>query len=208
MKISSIKSKNTIIWNLIFSHIINTNILFYLFIFFVCVTPWTVARQAPLTMGFSRQEYWSGLSFPSPNTNILITKVFQLVHFSHSVVSDFLGPNGLQHSRLPCPSPTPRAYSNSCPSSQWCHPTISSFVLPFSSHLQSFPASWSIPMSPFFTTGSQSYWSFMFSISPSTPISFRMDWLDLLAVQGTLKSLLQHHNSKASILWCSVFFFF
>ena len=78
------------------------------------------------------------------------------VQFSHSVVSDSLQPHGLQHTRLPCPSPTPGAYSNSCPLSQWCHPSISSSVLPFSSHLQSFPASGSFPMSQFFASAGQS----------------------------------------------------
>ena len=78
------------------------------------------------------------------------------VQFSHSVVSDSLQPHGLQHTRLPCPSPAPGAYSNSCPSSWWCHPIISSSVIPFSSHLQSFPASGSFPMSQFFTSGGQS----------------------------------------------------
>ena len=87
--------------------------------------------------------------------------------------------------------------------SQWCHPTISSSVVPFSSHLQSFPASGSFQMSQFFTSGGQS-----FGVSPSASVlvSFRMEWLDLLAVQGALKSLLQHHSSKASILQCSAFF--
>ena len=84
-------------------------------------------------------------------------------------------------------------------------------VVPFSSRLQSFPASGSFPMSQLFVSGGQSQnWSFSFSISPSNEysglISFRMDWLDLLAVQGTLKSLLQHHSSKVSILWHSAFF--
>ena len=77
------------------------------------------------------------------------------VQFSPSVVPT-LWPHGLRHTRLPCPSPIPRAYSNSCPSSQWCHPTISSSVVPFSSCLQSFPASGSFPMSQFFATGDQS----------------------------------------------------
>ena len=76
--------------------------------------------------------------------------------FSHSVVSNSLRPHGLQHTRLPCPSPTPRACSNSCPSSRWCHLTISSSVVPFSSHLQSFPASGSFPMSQLFESGGQS----------------------------------------------------
>ena len=78
------------------------------------------------------------------------------IQFSHSVVSDSLQPHGLQHTRLPCPLPTPGAYSNSCPYSWWCHPTISSSVVPFSSHLQSFPASESFPMSQFFASDGQS----------------------------------------------------
>ena len=78
------------------------------------------------------------------------------VQFSRSVMSDSLWPHGIQHARHPCPSPTPRIYSNSCSSSWWCHPTISSSVIPFSSHLQSFPASGSFPMSLFFTSGGQS----------------------------------------------------
>ena len=119
--------------------------------------------------------------------------------------------HGLQHARPPCPLPTPGVYSNSCPLSQWCHPTISSSVIPFSSPLQiSFPMSLgSFPMSQLFDQLPK-YWSFSFSISPSNEhsglISFRMDLLDLHAVQGTLKSLLQHHSSKASILQCSAFF--
>ena len=117
-------------------------------------------------------------------------------------MSDSLRPHGLQHARSPCPSPTPGVYSNSCPLSRWCHPTVSSSVVPFSSYLQSFPAPGSFQMSQLF--------AFHFNISPSNDylrlISFRMDWLDLLAVQGTLKSFLQHHSSKASILQCSAFF--
>ena len=107
-------------------------------------------------------------------------------------------------------SPTPRDYSNSCPSSWWCHPAMSSSVIPFSSCLQSLPASGSFPVSQLFSWGGQSIGSFSFSISPYNEhpglISSRMDWLDLLAVQGTLKSLLQHHSSKASIPWHSTFF--
>ena len=129
--------------------------------------------------------------------------------FTHSVVSNSLRPHPLQHTRLPCPPPTPGAYSNSCPSSRWCHPTISSTVVPFSSHLQSFPAS-GFSSESVLCISWQQYWSFSFSISPSNEysglISFRMDWLDLLTVQGTLKSHLQHHSSKASILQCSAFF--
>ena len=78
------------------------------------------------------------------------------VQFSHSVVSDSLQPHGLLHARHPCPSPIPGACSSSFPSSRWCHPTISSSVFPFSSSLQSFPASGSFPMSQFFTSGGQS----------------------------------------------------
>ena len=76
--------------------------------------------------------------------------------FSCSVMSDSLWPHGLQHARPPCPSQTPRIYSNSCPSHRWCHPTISSSIVPFSSHLQSFPALESLPMSWFFASGDQS----------------------------------------------------
>ena len=81
---------------------------------------------------------------------------FSSVQFSHSVVSNSLPPHGLQHARPPCPSATPAVYSNSCPLSQSCHPTISSSVIPFSSCLQSFPASGSFQMSQFFTSGGQS----------------------------------------------------
>ena len=126
-------------------------------------------------------------------------------------MSDSLRPHGLKHTRPPCPSPTPGVHPNSCPLSRGCHLAISSSVVPFSSCPQSFPASGS-----FFSNESflhirwPKYWSFSFSISPTNEysglISFRMDWLDLLAVQGTLKDLLQHHSSKASILWCSAFF--
>ena len=81
---------------------------------------------------------------------------FQSVQFSCSVMSNSLWPHGMQQARLPCPSPTPRVYSNSCPSSWWCHPTISSSVIPFFSCLPSFPASGSFPMSQFFISGGQS----------------------------------------------------
>ena len=131
------------------------------------------------------------------------------VQFSHSLVSDSLRPHESQHARPPCPSPTPGVHSNSRPSSQWCHPVISSSVVPFSSSPQSLPAS-------VFSNDSTlhmrwpKYWSFTFSSIPSKEhsglIFFRKDCLDLLAVQGTLKSLLQHHSSKASIFRCSAFF--
>ena len=119
-----------------------------------------------------------------------------------------LRPHEPQHVRPPCPSPTPRVHPNPCPSSRWWHPTILCrplLLLPsiFSSirvfsNESAFCIRW------------PKYWSFSFNISPTNEhpglISFRMDWLDLLAVQGTLKSLLQHHSSKASIPQCSAFF--
>ena len=134
---------------------------------------------------------------------------FIYVQFSHSVLSNSLWRHGLQHARQPCPSPTPRVYSNSCPLSQWCHPAISSsyplLLLPsilFSNRVFSNEKALCIRW--------PKYWSFSFNISTSNEysrlISFRMDWLDLLAVQGTHKSFLQHHSSKASILWCSAFY--
>ena len=123
-------------------------------------------------------------------------------------MSDSLQHHGLQHARPPCP-PTPRAYPNSCPLSRWYYPTISSSVVPFSSHLQSFQASGSSNESALCIRWPK-YWRFSFNISPSNEhpglISFRMDWLDLLAVQVTFKDILQHHSSKASILWHSAFF--
>ena len=134
----------------------------------------------------------------------IVSNITHSVQFSHTVMSDSLWPHESQHARSPCPSPTPRVYSNSCPSGQWCHAAISSSVVPFSSCPQSLPASGSFPKSQLFTWGGQSTGvsaleSFLPKKHPGL-ISFRMDWLDLLAVQGTLKSLLQHHSSKASLL--------
>ena len=118
------------------------------------------------------------------------------IQFSHSVVSDSLWPHGLQHTRLPCLSPTPAVYSNSCPS----------HLLPTSI----FPRIRVFSNESILHIRCPKYCSFSFSISLSDEysglISFRMDWLDLLAVQGTLRSLLQHHSSRASILQCSAFF--
>ena len=102
---------------------------------------------------------------------------FASVQFSYSVVSDSLWPHRLQHTRLPCPSPAPGACSNSCPLSRWCHPTISSFVVPFSSHLQSFPASGSFQISQLFISGGQSI-----GVSASTsvlPVNTQ-DWSPLV----------------------------
>ena len=135
--------------------------------------------------------------------------IYSSVQFSCSVVSYFLQPRGLQHTRPPCPSWTPGGYSNSWPLSRWCHPAISSSVIPFSSCPQSLPAS------VFYNESVLSirwpkYWNFSFSVSLFNEyaelISFRIDWFDLLAVEGTLKSLLQNHSSKASILQSLAFF--
>ena len=132
------------------------------------------------------------------------------VQFSCSVVSDSLWPHGLKHSKLPCPSPTPGACSNSYSLSGWYHPTVLSSVVSFSSYLQSFPAIRVFSNESVLYITWPKYWSFSFNISPSNEyselISFRIDWLDLLAIQRTPKSLLQHHSSKASILQHSAFF--
>ena len=121
-------------------------------------------------------------------------------------MSDSLWPCGLQHTRLPCPSLSPRVYSNSWQLSWWRYLTISFSAAPSSFCLQSFPASGSFSMSQLHIRWPK-YWSF--SISPSNEysglISFRIDWFDLLAIQGILRSLLQHHSSKASILPHSAF---
>ena len=128
-----------------------------------------------------------------------------LLLFNHLVMFDSLWPQGLQHARLPYPSLSTGVCSNSCSLSQWCYPTISASVALFSFCPHSLPV---------FSNESTrhirwpKYWSF--SISPSNEysglISFRIDCFDLCAVQGTLKSLLQHHSSKASVLWHSTFF--
>ena len=148
--------------------------------FQLCLTlcdPMDHSYQVPLSMGFSSQEYCSGLSFPPPgesfqprywiHVNCIVdgffthwatweTQVrFSSVQFSHSVVSNSLGPYEPQHARPPCTSPTPRVYPNSCPLSRWCHLTISSSVIPFSSCLQSFPTSGSFQMSQLFAWGGQ-----------------------------------------------------
>ena len=124
-------------------------------------------------------------------------------------MSDSLQPHELQYTRPPCPSPTPGVHPNPCPLSLWCHPTISSSVSP------SPPSASPSQHQGLFQWVSSSHQvakllEFQLQLDPSNEypglISFRMDWLDLLAVQGTLKSLLQHHSSKASILQCSALF--
>ena len=168
------------------------------------------------SMGSQRVPHcWSDLTGThNPMISVLVQKGrldTGSIQFSCSVVSDSLRPHGLQHTRLPCPSPTPGAYSDSCALSRWCHPTISSSVI----HPLLLPPS-IFPSIRVFSNESvlcirwPKCWSFSFSISPSNEysglISFRMDWLDLFAVQRTLKSLFQHHSSKASIFRCSAFF--
>ena len=147
------------------------------------------------------------LQFTVDNSNGL---QFNLVQFSRSVMSDSLRPNESQHARPPCPSPTPGVHSDSRPSSQWCHPAVSILCCPLCL-LPPIPPSFRV----FFNESTlrmrwPKYWSFSFSIISSKEIpgliSFRTDWLDLLAVQGTLKSLLQHHsilhrNCQPSASW-------
>ena len=117
-------------------------------------------------------------------------KIIISVQFSHSVVSYSLRPHGLQHARLPYPSPTPRACSNSCPLSRWCHPTISSSVVPFSSCLQSLPTLGSFPMSLFFASGSQSV-----GVSASaSEKAMMMNFLSEIKVEGSFKKIIDHNQ--------------
>ena len=150
--------------------------------------------------------------FPTQRSELHLLHLLScIVQFSCLVVSDSLQPHGhsMQHARLPCPSPTPGAYSNSCPLNPWCHPTISSSVVPFSSHLQSFPASGPSPMSQFFASSGQ-------TIVASDPASvlpmniqdwFPLGWTGWISLQskGLSRVFFQHLSSKASI-WCSAFF--
>ena len=141
-------------------------------------------------------------------------------------MSNSLRHHGLEHARPPCASPTPGAYSNSYTLSWWCHPTILYSVIPFSFSLQYFPASGSFPVSWIFASSGQTIgasapasvlpmniqgwfplgWTGLISLHPRDSQESSLDWLDLFEVQGTLKSLLQHHSSKASILQHSAFF--
>ena len=144
-----------------------------------------------------------------------VLKCFLLL-FSRSVMSDCLRPHGLRHTRLPCPSPSPGTSSNLCPLSQWCHPTISASVIPFSSCLQSFPASGSLLMSRLFASGGQST---EVSASTSVPLtniqgSFPLGLTGLISLWSKesfllLKSLLQHHSSKApNVFFAGCIFYF
>ena len=157
-------------------------------------------------------SYHTGNYTLNPNQGLCMTLHCYKVQFN-SIQSlshvQALRPHGLLHARLPCPSPTPGTCSNSCPSSRWCHPNISSccplLLLP-----SVFPSIRGFSNELVLCIRWPKYWSFSFSISPSNEysgfISFRIDWFDLLAVQGIFKSFIQHHISKASILRSSAFF--
>ena len=174
---------------------------------------WLSGKSLPATAGYARTKLMEVMEFQLSCFKLLkndAVKVLHSVQFSHSVVPNSLRPHEPQHTRPPRPSPAPGVHPNPCPLSRWCHPTISSSVVPFSSCPQSFPASGSFQMSQYFPSGGQSI-----GVSASAlvlPMSIQdwyalgMDWWDLLAVQGTLKRLLQHHSSKASILRCLAFF--
>ena len=165
------------------------------------------ASKGP-TQDYSRDNRW-GRAGQGRRWSGTACGCWSVNQFSQSLVSDSLWPHGLQHARPPCPPPTPGVYSNSCPSSRWCHPTTYLTLCRPLLLSSIFPSFRVFPVGQFFTSGGQSI-GFRFSISPSNEyselISFRMDWLDLLAVQGTLKSLLQYHSSKSSVLWRSAFF--
>ena len=163
-----------------------------------------VFKVTHLLRGENRSQTFVSLFpelFPQQCSNAILL-------FSHSGMSDSLWPQGLQHARLLCPLPSLGVCSNSCPLSRWCHPTISSSVVLFSSCLLSFPASGSFPVSWLFTSGGQSIRdSASASVLPMNIQSwFPLGLTDLLAVQGTLKSLLQHQSLKAPILRHLAFF--
>ena len=189
----------------------------YYFPVTVCLGIWTLIGRCHTIIGsaWELENFDGSKSIQHSYTVALLfyhfylwIKKCHLLQFSHSVMSDSLWSHGLQHARPPCPSQTLRVDSKLCPLNGWCHPAISPSVIPFS-HLQSFPASKSFPMSQFFTSGGQvleiqlqhQSFQWIFRLIP-----FRMDRLDLLVVQEALKSLLQHHSSKASIFQSSVFF--
>ena len=146
--------------------------------------------------GFTDWVHWESHGSPVP-----------CLLFSRSVVSVSLQPHGLKHARLPCPSLSPRVYSNSCPLSQWCHPTISILCHPLLLLPSIFPSSRVFSSESVLCIRWSKYWSFSFNISPSNEysgfISFRIHWFYLFDVQRIFKSLLQHHSSKVSILWHS-----
>ena len=124
-------------------------------------------------------------------------------------MSNSLRPRGLQHSRFLCPSPSPRACANSCPLSRWCHPTISSSVVPFSSCLQSFPASGAFQMSQLFASGGQSIGALASVLPMNTEGWFPLEWTGLISLQSKgLSRVLSNTTGRKHqlILWCSAFF--
>ena len=161
-----------------------------------------------LSPGVYRIDFRSICFFPSPCYTPTPGHLHVLL-FSRSVMSDSLRPHGLRHSRLPCPPPSHRVGSNSCPLSWWCHPTTSSSATPLLLLPSIFPSIKGLSNESALHIRWPKYWSISFSICPSNEysglISFRIDWLDLLAVQGTLKSLLQHHSSKESFFGIQLF---
>ena len=172
--------------------------------------PWLTPRSGIKTKG--RKLVWRTVG----SKNTFLSWICSYLHFCLSssfqkivVVSDSLQPHGLQHIRLPRPSLTPRVCSDSCPLSQWCYLTILFSAAPMSFCLQSFPASGSFSMRQLFASGGQSIGASASALvlpEYSGLISFRIDWFDLFAVQGALKSFLQQHNLNTSILWRSAFF--
>ena len=142
-------------------------------------------------LGHQSRTHMIGINTPMEETpQSLPGPLHCSVQFSCSATSDSLLTHGLQHTRPPCPSPTPGVYSNSCPLCRWCHEVISTSVVPFSSHLQSCPASGSFRIKSVLQVAKVLEFQLQPSNEHSGLISFRMDWLDLLGVQWTLKSLL------------------
>ena len=139
-----------------------------------------------------------------------MVKYHLLLLFSLQVMSNSSWPHGLQHTKLPCPSPSAGICPRSCLLNWWCRATISSSVTLFSFCLQPLPALGFFPNVLALCIRWPKYWCFSFSINSSNEysklISLNVDWFDLLAIQGILKTLLQHHSSKTSILWHSAFF--
>ena len=156
------------------------------------------------------------ISFAEVNISFIYNCAHPLF-FSHPVMFNYLRPHGLQHARPPHPSPSPGVCPSSCPLHRWCHPAISSSDALFSFCPRSFPASGCFPMSWLFASDDQNTGALASaSVLPVNNqgwsplrltglISLKIDWLDLLAVQGTFRNLLQHHSSKASILWPPAF---
>ena len=188
------------------------------------VTTCIVAHQAPLSLEFFQARILEWVAMPSsrgyswPMDQIQVSCIAgrsftvwatSSVQSSHSAMSDSLQSHEPQHARPPCPSPTPGVHPNPCLWSRWCHPTVI-LCRPLLLLPSVFPSIRGFSNESALRIRWPKDWSFSFNISPSNEhpglISFRMDWVDLLAVQGSLKSLLQHHSSKVSILLCLAFF--